>query len=489
MPDNSALEWTEIRDFTPGLWRRDRYTMPPNAAQTMLNCYPLPQGGLEPWFSGSAITTTGLATGKILGYICLPFSTTWPNREYCMVLRASDNVPLLYKRSTFPSGSWTLVRTFAAGTASGHRRTIFLTALDTGAVTLVFYSLSVGSVDDGIRTIRGDDTTTDVRVGSGKGVSAMCIHQDRLVFADDAGDLYYLDPGSLTFEVAQIIRPVPSETTNVGFLAPYTPSELLVGTQGPMVLIQGDLADPTLRRMSNTTPTILGNEDTLRQTSSTETPAGLTFIAEEHGIFATRSGDSFRSLSDPIPGPWTGAALSLDRYTADLLYYRRFLIAPTGSEILVQDTDTGAWFVTTALPNGQILGRKEGSVVGFATGAGAPTGAYIDFTAFDSPTTRSLTWTWKSAPIRDITGRQVEIREIQIPYKTAAGGTSTLTVTCNGIVRAKTLSASSSGVATFLLAARASYLDVQIDAATSAATAAPAIEAVRIGHHAAHRTL
>jgi len=111
MPNSDHLEWLEIADFTPGLWTRNRSQMPYNAAQAMVDAYPLKGGGMRPFYDDISVTTTNLdlsAGNRIIGIGQHVINGL--RDMYVVKYDDSDNEVRLYRMDeTAGASSWTLL--------------------------------------------------------------------------------------------------------------------------------------------------------------------------------------------------------------------------------------------------------------------------------------------------------------------------------------------------------------------------------------------
>lgn len=102
---------------------------------------------------------------------------------------------------------------------------------------------------------------------------------------------------------------------------------------------------------------------------------------------------------------------------------------------------------------------------------------------------RESSFTWQSAPLRDPTGRSVEIREVQV-YAKSYDANATIAVTVNGVVKTQVVGDKGipgSDQLSFLFREHAENLDVTlVSTAGTAGNEAPTVQAVRIGWRPLH---
>lgn len=130
-------------------------------------------------------------------------------------------------------------------------------------------------------------------------------------------------------------------------------------------------------------------------------------------------------------------------------------------------------------------GRDTPGRVFFAhtEGAASTVGGYYAFDDSD----REGSFTFKTAPLRDPSGRSVEIREVQV-YARSYDANATVAITVNGTTKTQTISSPGRQQLTFLFRERGETLDVQLVSTAGAPSAneAPTIETVRIGWRPLH---
>lgn len=513
MPVNNHLSAIEITDFAPGLWEASSHLMPPTAAQTMLNCHPQPGGGLRAFYKGTGMTTTGIANPtqeRVLGLyargsldVRAGVGLGQEVDYYLMTYRYASGAtrPMLYRMDgTNGETSWTRIYR-ASGTneltaASSdnnapQKATFRYFRLLTGApndnyvvVSLVYLTAYDGTGRGLYRMNYNDLSSAQKMINLSTSISgdtypsgALTVHQSRLIVSglSDQQALLFTDPGTVTFSAANYLRVEPSaDLSAIIAMHPNAPSDLLLLKEGaPMVAVQGDITDPVVQSMvEGIAAGTSGLQDFGR------TPYGLTYISTGGGIYMT-NGSTVTPLSEQL-GPFSQQADFVG--PGDTNFLNGYLFAPNG---YVYDFETKAWFkqdrMAGALHNVERSTRQIwGSV---ATGVSFALRSISPFPGQQ----RNDTYTWKSAPFRDPSGRELEVREVEIMTKAYASGGS-FTVTIGGVSRTVNLGASGVQGCRALFAVRGDALDITITANSgNSSVEAPSIEAVRVytraGHH------
>lgn len=493
MPPASHLRWAEIRDFSPGLWTVGEWLMPANAAQTMNDCYPQPGGGLRAWFKPTDFSVSGLetTTTKVIG---LALHTGIDHRSlgadandyYLVSSNRSTGVVKWWRKdetneNPVGSGSWSAIKTWAAGATSPHEAQHIPFILSDGTRHMCVSLFCAGS-DDGLWSAKYSDGVVTSRLVAGAG--PLTQHQARLVVAgaaSTASKIYFSDAGSFTFGASSYIdiEPAKQGTENV-LLLPFAPADLYVGKSAAgFHMVQGDLTDPIVRSM--TQHQYLGERQTPMQT-----PAGITFIEPDNGVWATTMGNEFSRLDVQL-GADGGPSDAADYGVAlgQLAYMHHWLVAPRG---FVFDFRTKSWFRTSPLASSfvQTVDTFNNALLAATYASGSDAFALKQYTMTEGEGTRYNTYTWKSAPLRDPNGRQLEIREVQVFCK-VNDSSAQVAVTVNGTTRTITGLAAGKHQLSFLFSERAEVLDVQVvPSAGSSSNEAPSIECVRIGSRGHH---
>lgn len=482
VPSNSHLQWIDVRDFSPGLWEKGDWLIPAGGAQTMTDCYPQEGGGLRAFYKPTTIPATGIGANERLigffgygaGHRTLPTTGT---DYYCVTYSSSDFRPRIYRwdQTDATELQWRVITTLAVATASNNApNEVFFTAyvLSSGTVRILA-SINYVGTDTGIwaatqATVATSQTFAKI-AGTAGGLIA--IHQSRIVEARNS-TIYFTGPGNETFATDFVTIEPQRNLGNVKAIMAMAPGDLLVVTEGAgWFAVQGDLTSPTVRAMSSAHS--LGNPNQ----QLVDTGYGLAFIEDAGGIYLSNSGVSFDKLDAQLNTPTQpgGGVVSV----GDLVFHQDMLFCPRG---YVFDFHTKAWFRQSLMTTG-LLQFAVRNLALFTTLAGTTT---IYRLATQDGSSRSNSMTWKSPVLRHGSGRQIEIREVQVVAKSYTG-TSSIAVTVNGVTR----TLGSLGVGThhlaFLFRERGETLDVQVVSASGdSGTEAPSIETVKIGHRGGH---
>lgn len=491
MPSNSALSWTDLTVFG-GLWATQQFTAPQQSAHQMTDCYPLPEGGLHPWYAvADDVTGANLgATVRVLGMF--DRQLTGVSVSQVILVQAGTDVQLWNRGND--SSDWTLVHTFDdtdAGGQSAQFCTYFGGLGNPGIAFIVGgMSGSMAGAGSGVWIYSDPDpivTQVYDSFANGLPTTNLVVHQERLVWSTTDETIHFTAPADDAEEGT--LSPNPGEFSQIKLLASYTPSDLVVGTDGPFAIVQGDLADPTTRRMSSDAPA--------SDHFHTDTPGGLAYLSATNygaGIFLTQEGSANTNISSMLSSLPTAG---------DLLYLGGFLISGTG---LVYHFASQSWFRSSAILEGgtvDYLAKATDIEGGFYTVHG-PGGEAVLINLIQilpqSEPSRALTWTWESAPLHSPDGREVVVREVRIPWEinTANANPAHHTIKVNVLdpsTRAvlqtvtKTVPATSgdhlNGVFRFLLRARSQYVSIEV-VADGVLNPAPIIESLSIGWHAGH---
>lgn len=505
MPVTEHLEWIELRQFA-GLFQRgnDEVNMPPNAAQRMNDCLPQPHGGLRAFGVGTIIATTGIDATDLSGILLGVYARGGlanrndgfePQTDYYALYYRGDGTGRLYRLDeTNDDTSWTLIKTFAAGTSTGSG--VFdvspmpqwtqyrdLNGLDYVIVTWP----SIGSVDEGVWSVRYDNGTV-AKFGAGY-TPAVTVHQSRL-FATDGSLIRWTDVGGTSFTGSLDVERGRAVPENVGFYS-FSPSDLMVVKRhGPIVLVQGDIDAPTVRAMSDGPPCA-------KSVPIIATPFGVVIVSN-HGVFLTDNGATIKEISEPLSDISWQFGFSVDEWGNGTggwqpVWDENWLfIGP-----YAYDFRTNAWFAynqhgdAIGLNNGiatkRLTYRDSAVVVGTS---GALNFGVIAGTE-GGPTADS--YEWRSAPLRSPDGRQVEIREVQLNLQSHDASSQVILEIFDDlgdtIIDTKTISSIAAGSQKlrFLQKARGEMLSVQLRPSATSAEA-PTIESIRIGWRPGHLT-
>lgn len=495
MPIDSHLSWAEIRNFSPGLWTIGKEIMTPNAAQQMTDCYANPGGGLRAWFKPSTITTSGLVNAA--QEACAGFFSRdgIPNRAgpgvgsdfYMLTINFTTGVCRLYRMDqTNSATTWSVIKTFAAVTAPGlpHWATWAVLNLNSGAVH-VLMSLFQTSTDDGVWSVNYSDGAVAKAVAT-PWSGPITVHQSRLIASGggiNQASLTFSDPGAETGLGTNIIT--TENSRNLGEImgiSSFSPGDLLVQKAGaPFFLVEGDLSNYTLRQMNDSKGTNGWN-------SATFGPMGVIFACTQDGVYETPEGQLIMPLSKQLAGidinPQSIVSNVANNW-ASMAFAKHWLMLGNG---LVYNYDTQTWFKSSFLTNanGGTVWADRFLGTFYAAGGGVNFSLY-SYNLSEDAIHRCETYTWQSAPLRDPSGRQVELRSAEVYAYSTNGATSTITVTVNGVGRTIACDSSGRGAITFYFKERREELDITVLAASNATgIEAPRIETIRIGTQGGH---
>lgn len=289
------------------------------------------------------------------------------------------------------------------------------------------------------------------------------------------------------------------EGSLIAWMVSAPPGDLVVATRdGRVYNVQGDLADPTVLE--------LGRWTTMLPHAPANTPNGIYIILPNLGVASLGLDGSLTVVSqDILPAVWN--PVFPKNGLGQLAGTERYLFCPnqhTTTEhkngALVYDFNTGAWFTSThtddySIPNPKYMLPDDNPFdSGIWVVSGVPpavqglsqpfifqyrTGGYNDASA--STEARASTWEFKSAPVREPSGRYLDIHRVEIPTHAFNNNTSTLAVTIDGTTITKTLPSGRS-IQTYLFKKRGDDLDVTVKAKSNdTAIEAPMIESIRVG--------
>lgn len=492
-------EWVVMRDFTAGLWTKDDWLAPAGAATTLQDCYPIPGGGLRAFAKWSTRVTTGIGSGEyIIGHYArggIGARSGVPTEEsdfYIVTFHPGTLVPRLYRwdnTAIVTPTSWTLIKTFAAGTGGSPNASYFQSFYHNADATVhVYFTLQYVGSDTGVWRIRYSDGDV-TRVDSNNGCNNLVVFQDRLVVSTGEGNgsrIRYTEPGAHSFSGVLDVKPNLNLTSN-RWVLPYA-GDLLVAKQGaPMHYIQGDIdSDPVVRQQVD------GHYPVSWQMPAV-TKDGIAFIAYKEGIYLTQTGSDLTLMSEHV-APSTIAGTFLrdgeDVNLGALCYFGPFLFCPSGH---VYDERTGSWFTTSQFGGSGQPGKymfsdahEDEGRVHVATAGTSPALYYI--TPIEDLMDRVQTYTFKSAPMRHDSGRQLEVCDVEVVLKSYANGAS-CAITVGSTTRTLTGIASGRQKVRALFRERAEILDIQVvPNSQSASVEAPSIEAIKVGTRAGHLT-
>lgn len=489
MPVNRHLEFAEIRDFTPGIFTVGDWLIPANGAQTLTDLHPEPAGGLRAAMKATSFSTTGLTqtNERVIGIyarggIALRSGAAGDASDrYVWTYDSSAHTVKVYRwDETNAVATWSLIKTHAAVNATPNP-VIADTFVDSTGAAYVVYTLAQTSADDGLWSIAYSTGTVTKQLGSIFPIG-MAVQDDRIIVAD-VETLRWSDSQSVSSFPSANNLPVQASRQGNGIMSitAFAPSDLLIGARySPWVLVEGDITDPVVRSMSDARTVGWGQRAAV-------TEHGLAFVSPNQGIFITGTGESFQDISTQLDrSTFVSASGGLigDVGGGNLAYIGPFLLAPHG---YVYDERTESWYRLSDLIGAKDHFHSWADINNRQFFVATGDVAYKLWTYDSKESSRAVSGTWKSAPLRSPDGRQIEIREVQIATRSYNTG-STITVTVNGTARAATLEASKSQTVSFLFKERAEVLDVQVAVASNGSAEAPSIEAVRIGQGKGHQT-
>ena len=481
MPVDSHLEWSEMRDFSAGLWDVGNQIMPPNAAQQMVDCYPLPGGGMRAWQKRQSFTTSGVVDTTHERVRALHVNEGLTNRSgsgngndyWMLTYNTSDTKCRLYRMDQTAAGpptTWSLLKTFAAGLDPGNTR--FTNYYDVNFNQYVAFSLGfAGSTDAGVWYVDYSTGTPTKLTGKQGGVfnyqSRLCVNLDSKIWFTDPGAFTNIDANDAPVDINEGNNPA------ITGAATFSPGDLLVfKAAGPIYLVEGDLDNYTVRQMNASKFIGQGGVGAI-----VKGPNGIIFRALNDGIYETPDGSQLNPLSSSLLAThFPGSSF----YT----WSTHFLMDQDSG--LVYDYNTKAWFTTTMQGGGvgMTMARSNTFFIGDNSGA---TMTLWTLDVNDGSTHRAESYTWQSAPLRHETGRQIEIRSIEVYARSFNGATSTISVTVDGDTRTIACDSLGRGGITFYFLKYKEELDVTVTAASNASgVEAPVIEVIRVGSMGGH---
>lgn len=480
-PSGRHLNWSEITDFSPGLFTVSDWLIPANGSQTMTNCVPSVGGGLRAFVKPTAVSTTGIVDITQEAVIGL-FSSFHSVRvgignsydRYLVTYNATDNKTRVYRMDgTNGETTWTIKKTTAASTGGvPPNPTLFDSFVDAAGNQHAVFNLLGATTSDGLWSIAWSTGTVTQRTAATQLGGPVAVQDDRIYAAYDH-KLWFSDSQSFTFSAANFLL-VQASRLGGGIVSinAFAPSDILIGTvAGPWIMIQGDITDPIVRTMSDAhTP---GAHQKVVFTEN-----GLAFIEPQTGVFLTSTGDQFTDISTQID-PNTWVSTGVDVGYGDLAYAPNYLFAPNG---LVYDFRVRSWFRLSNVGFHMTADKLNRTMLLATSGVNF---SIFQYDTKENASARYDTYTWKSAPFRSTDGRQIEIREVQVICRTY--DTAQVAVTVNGTTRTVTGLTAGKHYVSFPFVERDDVLDVQV-VPTAGATSveAPSIEAVRIGQGSGH---
>lgn len=348
MPTNYHLAWTEVTDFSQGLWTKgNTWLMPQLAAQRMRDCYPVAGQGLRAFYKRQTGTATGLTTASevYFGIFAAPSGGINPSSDrYLMAWNITTHIATLYY-TTNPSspGTWSAIKTFAATSGTPILKQSFFITYLSGTTRRVVFNLNIGSTDDGIWITTGGAAPTKMTVtGATAPGGPICSHQSRIVVTDGS-TIRWSDPTTETFNSASFLNVEPNgiRPSNIVMTA-FEPSDLLIGKEaGPFVLVQGDLSNPIVRALDESLELVAGS-------NPGRMPMGMAVTAHRDGVYQTSPGGGTQKLSTNLAFNNFSLPAVFGTYTpswiGDCFYGEGVLFTPGA----FYDTTTGAWFTSAS---------------------------------------------------------------------------------------------------------------------------------------------
>lgn len=490
MPVTESLEFREIREFGT-LWTRDN-NGPPNAAQLMSGCQPLPGGGLRAAIYFKGLNPTGLT---LTDWPIALMGGLSPTNRLLLTMNKTTGVAVIYHQSGTAdwafryvfNNAWA-VPTYAP--ASAH------TYYSGRAGRDIIFTVHGAAPDAGLWSVDQTAVTRTLELALAPN-GPLTTHQARLLRTNQAR-LLWTDPGAVgaVWPAANFLDVEPQGATIdwIVALVPVPPSDLFViKNSGQTILVQGDLSSPVLRVL-NSLPEITNPIG-----SAVRTPYGIAALVPRYGVYLLQ-GDSWTHLSEPLAfNAFDGGFNDSDESQGNLLFFNDILYCPAG---LAYDFRTKAWHLVGG--EGAIGAIKYYARSRTASGTNSgPLTAVVDVGSTfglreavvleDYPTGvtyRDTNYEWQSMPLRDPTGRQVEVREIQVICRTFDNGSQIHARVHNGasvITRSVTLTDAGVNAPRFFFRERGREPHIAVQAVSAGSTTeAPTIEAIRIGTRARH---
>jgi hypothetical protein len=366
-------------------------------------------------------------------------------------------------------------------------------------------------------------------------------HQGRLVVAQERG-IIATDPGQEDLSPSPIqITPgedgSPSATNSfpaVAWLLSIPPSDLLVGLfEGTVYNIQGDLSDPTIREVGRWGPTM--------PQQPVNTPHGAIIIFPHLGPTILGADGSTANLGEPLdPSYWRARVRGDSPHFGSMAFAGTYLFAPNLADypldsdyagdytpttrnngLLVYDFSTGSWFNSVhpdvlECVNPRFVessGGRYAPGIFTVNGASFPQNPDPSFTlisrypigadgyawdpAFGGPkpleTTRAWRWEWKSAPLREPSGRLVHVQEIQVAVSGFSEGdeSSMIVTVTNEVGETESVGIHvpmDKSIHNIPIRLIGEYVEVTVlSSSIDQTTEAPMLDSIRIGYVAGHR--
>lgn len=353
-------------------------------------------------------------------------------------------------------------------------------------------------------------TATPLQLGANFTKGRILVHQGRIVmfpyttyndgpgtYTRETNDAYVFSTiqGTVTDALANPPNIVTQDSmTGIGCAASISASDMLLITHTKgAALVQGDIANPTVRRM----PAAVGTAGT--ECIGVMTPVGYVYGVNHDGIYAW-TGESSIKLSAQLPNDcWAAggiADLTLG-YMGRFALWNNWVVCPNN---WIYDIGSNAWwrldntdtindptaFVAyeyMASPYDGILFANQSTT---PFDGGTPLSGFIQGYAAGSAASN---WSWKSQPLSRSRNRVVEIREVELVGEGSGSFTVTFTAR-DGTTQSQTLTLPTGpvSVTNTTHALRASYsvqgTDIQVQVkATTGNVVAPVLHSLRIGYN------
>jgi hypothetical protein len=383
---------------------------------------------------------------------------------------------------------------FSAGQMTAH----YLTHT-TGTMPVVVrnYQSVDGSVGSGLAAFP-DPASTSVEFVFGAPFNASVMgpplsHQGRIVLFTDnffgtglkrPNDFFFMTvPQGVAAESSTASVVTQDSLTGIGVAASISASDLLVITHTKgAALIQGDVVNPTVRRM----PGVVSTDGAM--TIGVQTPAGFVYGVNRGGIYAW-VGESSQLLSPQLPDDFwvVGNGNGIINHMGRFELWNDWVMCPNnwvydialGSWWRIEDPSVFAAYEWQQNPyNGYVYGNAPVWTDGGSTMSGYIRGFNRNVGAHS--------WSWQSQPLARTRNRVVEVRDVDLACQGA--GTVAVTFTArDGTTATNTYTLSGSTTLTQYL--RATFAvqgtDVKVKmvaTGTGGAGVAPVVHSLHIGY-------
>lgn len=479
-------EWMELKDFSAGMWTANDWQIPPTGAALLEDCYPLPGGGIRAFGKFGELTNSGIGNDEEILAFWVEDHVAGP--DYICITTTGAAQKLYRMNVAAGATTWTTVKTFSLTANFSAQPYITSYRLLTEAEPHVYMVIGANGTDAGLWRLnltsgavaRPTIVTTNVTTATLTG--PICVHQDRLICAEEFEQIWYTEPGLETIGNTNTIVIRPSNRLNtLTFMKSTMPSDLLIATRGaPWTMIQDDITDHIDRSMSDT------RHSAVRQII-TEMDEGTAFQAVLDGIYVTPDGARFQKLSNAlsIGDLWGDIGDELTTQCGSMAYLDNWLFHPSGH---IYDTRTKAWFRTSYWSQSQsafaIYANKRRTqhqiIACVEPDSGQPPKIYT-LSPLEDNMSRVASYRYQSPSYHNPEGRQIEFGEINVVCKSFQNGAS-IDFTVNGVTRSVENIDAGRQVVPVLYRERGSQLDLSLTVKSEdAAVEAPSIELIRIG--------